>query len=71
MPLILDHNPAPAYEIVKALIDAGTDIEARGSIDKTPFLKACSSGCLEILQLLVRRAGTSTLKRRRDKHYST
>jgi ankyrin repeat protein len=50
---VSQHNPVAAYEIVKALIDAGADIEARGWMDKTPFLKACSRGCLEILQLLV------------------
>ena len=49
------HNPVAAYEIVKALIDAGADIEARGWMDKTPFLKACTRACLEILQLLVSR----------------
>ena len=49
------HNPVAAYEIVTALINAGADIEARGWMDKTPFLKACTRGCLEILQLLVSR----------------
>jgi ankyrin repeat protein len=47
------HNPASAYEIVSALISAGADIEARGYMDKTPFLKACSRGCMDILRLLV------------------
>jgi uncharacterized protein len=52
---VSQHNPVAAHEIVKALIDAGADIEARGWMDKTPFLKACSRGCLENLQLLVSR----------------
>ena len=52
---VSQHNPVAAHEIVKALIDAGADIEARGWMDKTPFLKACSRGCLDILQLLVSR----------------
>jgi ankyrin repeat protein len=50
---VSQHNPAAAYEIVKALIAAGADLEARGYMDKTPFLKACSRGCLEILRHLV------------------
>ena len=49
------HNPAAAYDIAKTLIAAGANIEARGYMDETPFLKACSRGCLEILQLLVSR----------------
>ena len=52
---VSQHNLVAAHEIVKALIDAGADIEARGWMDKTPFLKACSRGCLDILQLLVSR----------------
>lgn len=47
------HNPSAAYQIVKLLLDTGADLEARGYMDKTPFLKACSRGCLDILKLLV------------------
>jgi ankyrin repeat protein len=47
------HNASIALEIVKALLAAGADMEARGYMDKTPFLKACSRGCLDILKLLV------------------
>ena len=47
------HNAPIALEIVKALLAAGADIEARGYMDKTPFLKACSRGCVDILKLLV------------------
>ena len=50
---VAHHNPAAAYEIANSLIVAGADIEARGYMDKTPFLKACSRGCLDILRLLV------------------
>jgi len=50
---IAHHNPPVAYEIVQALLAAGADIEARGYMDKTPFLKACTRGCLDILKLLV------------------
>jgi uncharacterized protein len=46
-------NLGAAHEIVNSLIAAGADIEARGYMDKTPFLKACSRGCLDILRLLV------------------
>ena len=50
---VSNHNLDAAYEIANALAEAGADIEMRGYMDKTPFLKACSRGCLEILQLLV------------------
>jgi len=52
---VSQHDPGAACDLVKALIDAGADIEARGWMDKTPFLKACSRGCLDILKLLVSR----------------
>ena len=47
------HNPTIVYDVVKALLAAGADIEIRGCMDKTPFLKACTRGCLDILKLLV------------------
>jgi ankyrin repeat protein len=47
------HNPPAALEISKLLIASRAEIELRGYMDKTPFLKACSRGCLDILQLLV------------------
>ncbi|MDB5803988.1 MAG: hypothetical protein JWN73_1310 [Betaproteobacteria bacterium] len=50
---VSNHNLDAAYEIAKALVDAGADIEMRGYLEKTPFLKACSRGCLEILKMLV------------------
>lgn len=49
------HDPESAYEIARILLDRGADIELRGYMDKTPFLKACSRGCLDILKLLVSR----------------
>jgi ankyrin repeat protein len=49
------HNPAAALAIAEALIAGGANLEARGYMDKTPFLKTCSRGCLAILQLLVSR----------------
>ena len=46
-------KPSAALEIAKLLLAAGADTEARGYMNKTPFLKACSRGNLEMLQLLV------------------
>jgi ankyrin repeat protein len=46
-------NPKAALEIVRLLLARGADIEGRGYMDKTPFLKACSRGNLEMLRLLV------------------
>ncbi|MDG5501415.1 ankyrin repeat domain-containing protein [Marinobacter sp. BGYM27] len=39
--------------IIKTLIDAGANLEVRGYMDKTPFLKACSRKSLPVLKLLV------------------
>jgi len=50
---VATHNENVAVEIVKMLIDAGANLESRGYMDKTPFLKACSRGCLEVLRVLV------------------
>ena len=47
------HNPGTAFEIVKLLVAAGADIESRGYMGKTPFLKASTRGCLDILKFLV------------------
>ena len=47
------HNPSEAIEIVKLLASAGAQLELRGYMDKTPFLKACSRGSLEMVKLLV------------------
>jgi len=52
---VVAHNPAAALEIARMLLDAGADIEKRGYMDKTPFLKACSRGDLDVLKLLVSR----------------
>lgn len=52
---VVSHNPAAALEIASMLLGAGADIEARGYMDKTPFLKACSRGDVGILKLLVAR----------------
>lgn len=52
---VVGHNPAAALEIARILLDAGADIEKRGYMDKTPFLKACSRGDLEMLKLLAAR----------------
>ena len=46
-------NPVLAFEIVEMLLAAGANIEIRGYMDKTPFLKACTRGCLDILKLLI------------------
>jgi ankyrin repeat protein len=52
---VVDHNPDAAHELVVMLLDAGANLEARGYMSKTPFLKACSRGDLEMLKLLVNR----------------
>ena len=46
-------NPNAAYKIVEVLIENGAEIEKRGMFDKTPFLMACTRGCIEIIKLLV------------------
>ena len=50
---VVHHNPVAAAEIVQMLANAGADLEIRGYMDKTPFLKACSRGDLPMVQLLV------------------
>lgn len=52
---VVAHSPAAAREIVVQLLDAGANLEARGYMDKTPFLKACSRDDLGMLKLLVNR----------------
>jgi|GEM_PF-2659217 len=42
-----------SIQIIKILIDNGANLEVRGFMDKTPFLKACSRGSLNVLKLLV------------------
>ncbi|WP_444935501.1 ankyrin repeat domain-containing protein [Microbulbifer sp. JMSA004] len=46
-------NPKGALEIISCLLENGADIEGRGDWDKTPFLKSCTRGVLEVTQLLV------------------
>jgi ankyrin repeat protein len=48
----VEHDPEAALRIVKLLIKHGADLEKRGYMDKTPFLKACSRGNLEMVKLL-------------------
>ena len=48
------HDPPAALAIVESLVRAGANPEERGYMDKTPFLKACSRGSLEMVELLVR-----------------
>ena len=57
-PLInaIDHweaNPTAALKIVEILIKSGADLEERGMFDKTPFIKACTRGCIDIIKFLV------------------
>lgn len=57
-PLLVMIDSAEDYEsvsvpIIIALIDAGANLEVRGYMDKTPFLKACSRKSLTVLKLLV------------------
>ena len=48
------HDPAKAIQIVEILVSAGADLELRGFMDKTPYLKACSRNNLDMLKTLVR-----------------
>lgn len=52
---VVAHNPDAAHRIAVMLLDAGANLEARGYMDKTPFLKACSRDDLAMLKLLVNR----------------
>jgi ankyrin repeat protein len=47
-----DHEEA-SLMILKALIAAGANLEVRGYMDKTPFLKACSRNSLAVVKFLV------------------
>lgn len=49
------HNPGSAVTLVTLLLDSGADIEGRGDWDKTPFLKSCTRGVIEVTRLLVER----------------
>jgi ankyrin repeat protein len=49
------HDPKKAVKLVELLLDSGADIEGRGEWDKTPFLKSCTRGIIELTQLLVSR----------------
>ncbi|WP_203143274.1 ankyrin repeat domain-containing protein [Marinobacter mangrovi] len=49
------HDSKAAVEVISLLLDNGADIEGRGDWDKTPFLKSCTRGVIEITRLLVSR----------------
>jgi uncharacterized protein len=49
----VEQDPAKAVQIVQQLVDAGADLEARGYMDKTPFLKACSRSSVQMVKKLV------------------
>ncbi|WMO01674.1 hypothetical protein NI379_06120 [Vibrio parahaemolyticus] len=42
-----------ALKVVDLLLKNGANIEHRGYMDKTPFLKACTRGELSMIKLLV------------------
>ena len=50
----VEHNPTAALAVVESLFRAGANLEERGYMDKTPFLKACSRSSLEMVELLFR-----------------
>ena len=57
-PLLVLIDTAEDYEnvsipIIEALIESGANLEVRGFMDKTPFLKACSRKSLSVIKLLV------------------
>ncbi len=47
------HNPEVVLKVVDLLLKNGANIEHRGYMDKTPFLKACTRGELSMIKLLV------------------
>lgn len=49
------HNPPTSVKLVSFLLDSGADIEGRGDWDKTPFLKSCTRGVIDLTRLLVER----------------
>jgi ankyrin repeat protein len=49
----VEHDPEKAVQIVQQLVEAGADLEARGYMDKTPFLKACSRSSVQMVKKLV------------------
>ncbi len=49
----VEHSPNRAVQIVQKLVEAGADLEARGYMDKTPYLKACSRSSTEMVKKLV------------------
>ena len=56
----VQHNPAASMSIVEMLVTADADLERRGYMNKTPFLKACSRGNLDLVKLLVRLGADTT-----------
>ena len=49
------HDEKASLKGIEVLLDAGADIEIRGYMGKTPFLRACSRNSLPVLKLLVQR----------------
>lgn len=54
-----EDNEEVSLQILRVLIGAGANLEVRGYMDKTPFLKACSRKSLKVLKLLVE-SGSNT-----------
>ena len=50
---VVNHNPTAATKIIQMLSNAGADLEVQGYMNKTAFLKACSRGNLQMVELLV------------------
>lgn len=48
-------DPIAAISIIRLLLDNGADIEGRGEWDKTPFLKSCTRGEIQVTQYLIER----------------
>ena len=49
------HDEKASLQCIEILLDAGADIEIRGYMWKTPFLRACCRDSLPALKLLVHR----------------
>ena len=51
---VAEHREELALAILQRLIDAGANLELRGYMEKTAFLKACSRNSKKVIELLVR-----------------
>ena len=53
-------------ELVKILLEAGADVEAVGTFDRTPLARACDGNAVEIMQILLDKGADINKKRAVD-----